>query len=81
MEQASPSQRAQSSAALLPALGVFLLLPPFVTLFTGDLRVAGIPLIVLYVFGVWVALVVAAALLARRLGEPAARGSSEGTGP
>ena len=30
----------------------------------------GVPLIVVYLFGVWLALIVAAALLARRIGSP-----------
>lgn len=62
-----PSQRAQSAAVLVPVLGVFLLMPPFVTLFIGPARPFGIPLIAAYVFGVWAALLIAAAVLARRL--------------
>jgi hypothetical protein len=60
-------ERLRSAALLVPVLGLFLLLPPFVTLFTGEPRLLGIPLIVLYLFGVWAALIVGAALLAHRL--------------
>ena len=62
-----PSQRAQSAAVVVPFLGLFLLLPPLIDLFVGPQRPFGIPLIVLYVFGVWAALVMAAAWLAPRL--------------
>ncbi|HNT39828.1 MAG TPA: hypothetical protein PKO45_12005 [Rubrivivax sp.] len=59
--------RLRDAMALLPALAVFLLMPPLVTLFAGSHHLGGVPLIVVYLFGVWLALIVAAALLARRL--------------
>ncbi len=64
------SARARDAAAVLPVLGLFLLMPPVITLFAAALDVGGVPLIVVYVFGVWAALVLCAALLARRLGRP-----------
>lgn len=64
------SPRLRDAAALLPALAVFLLMPPVITLFTGAHKIAGVPLIVAYLFGVWLALIVAAAMLARRLVSP-----------
>ena len=67
-EPANP--RLRDAAALLPALAVFLLMPPVITLFAGGHKVGGVPLIVVYLFGAWLALIVAAALLARRLGPP-----------
>ncbi len=70
----SGTPRRRDAAALLPALGVFLLMPPVITLFTGAHTLWGVPLIVAYLFGVWLALIVAAALLARRLEEPGAPG-------
>ena len=60
--------RVRDAAVVLPLLAVFLLMPPVITLFTGPQTVAGVPLIVVYLFGVWLALIVAAALLAWRLG-------------
>ena len=66
MQRAS-SRRVQAAALLLPLVGLFLLVPPFITLFAGPVRVFGVPLIVVYLFTVWAALAVAAALLARRL--------------
>ncbi len=68
--------RLRDAARLLPALAAFLLMPPVITLFTGAHALAGVPLIVAYLFGVWLALIVAAALLARRLGPPSPPTSS-----
>lgn len=62
--------RLRDAATLLPALAVFLLMPPVITLFTGAHKLGGVPLIVAYLFGVWLALIVAAAVLARRLVAP-----------
>lgn len=52
---------------VLPILGVVALLPPFATIFEIDTRIAGIPLIALYLFVVWALLIVGAARLARPL--------------
>ena len=65
--KAQRSSRARDAAILLPLLGLFLLMPPMIALFAVNLDIAGLPLIVVYVFGIWLALVVCAALLARRL--------------
>lgn len=61
------SSTAPDAAAALPLVGLFLLMPPMITLFALGVDLAGVPLIVVYVFGVWIALIVCAALLARRL--------------
>lgn len=68
-ESPSPerSARARDAAVVLPLLGLFLLMPPVIGLFAVPVDVAGVPLIVLYLFGVWLALVLAAALLGRAL--------------
>lgn len=65
------SRRASSVAMLLPVLGAFLLMSPLITIFAGTRLVFGVPLIVAYVFGVWLFLLVAAAWLAMHLDEPA----------
>ena len=59
---------ATSVAVVLPLLGLFLLMPPVITLFARGVGVAGVPLIVIYVFGVWIALIVGAALLVKWTG-------------
>lgn len=64
------SAKTPDAAVVLPVFGVLLLMPPAILLFAAQTTLWGIPLIVLYVFGVWSGLIVCAALLARRLGEP-----------
>lgn len=59
--------RLRDAAVLLPFVGLLLLMPPFIGLVPLDARVAGIPALFLYVFGVWAVLIVLAALLAHRL--------------
>lgn len=54
-------------ARLLPIVGIVLLMPPLIALFVVDRWIGGVPLIVAYVFGVWLALIACAAWLARRL--------------
>ena len=63
-----PSGRVRDAAVLLPIVGLVLFVPPLVTLFArAQLGVAGVPLIVVYVFATWLGLIGAAAALARRL--------------
>ncbi len=64
------SARARDAAVVLPLLGLFLLMPPVITLFVAAVDIDGVPLIVVYVFGVWLSLIVCAGLLARRLARP-----------
>lgn len=63
-----PSGRLRDAARLLPVLGLVLLMPPVITLFAASrAELAGVPLLVVYVFGTWIGLIAAAARLARRL--------------
>ena len=71
------SRKVLNAATLLPALALFLLLPPFITLFAARVTVFGLPLMVVYLFGVWTLLVLAAAWLAPRLDA----GATHGDGP
>jgi hypothetical protein len=66
----------RDAAIALPFIGLFLLMPPVVTLFVGT-HVAGVPLVVAYIFAVWLGLVLAAALLARRLDDAATPADDE----
>ena len=50
---------------LLPSAGVFLLLSPLVEIFNSPRSVGGLPLIVLYVFGVWLGLILLGMWLSR----------------
>jgi hypothetical protein len=61
-------RRARSIAALVPLVGLFLLMPPFIRVFAGGATVFGAPLILAYLLAVWVGLIVAAARLARGFG-------------
>ena len=73
---------ATSTAAVRPFLGGFLLMPPIVTLFAKGAGVDGLPLIVIYLFGVWAALIVCTALLALRLRpEPPAQAEDDSAPP
>jgi hypothetical protein len=81
MKKPSPDPaRITDAARLLPILGAFLLMPPLVTLFAVSADLGGVPLIVVYLFGVWLALIVCAAWLARRLAPSAReRDAADGT--
>ena len=60
-------QGTRDAASLLPVAAAILLLPPFIVVFAAPVLIAGIPLIVVYVFGVWAAIVLCDWLLARNL--------------
>jgi hypothetical protein len=67
MEPKPPTARIQSAAVVVPLAGLLLLMPPFISLFAAPISLFGIPLVVLYMFGVWAALVLLTRWLARRL--------------
>lgn len=69
---AADNQRVRDTAALLPFAAAVLILPPFILLFAVPVTIAGIPLIVLYIFGVW-ALIIATAFAVARSHEPLSR--------
>lgn len=59
--------RLRDAAVVLPLLGLFAWMPPVIGLFAGWGHVLGVPLIVAWLFGVWLTLIAAAAWLSRRL--------------
>ncbi len=63
-------ERVRDAATLLPLLALLLVMPPVITLFAAPVEVLGVPLIVGYLFGAWLAMIGCAALLARRLRPP-----------
>lgn len=65
--KARARRKLRDAAALLPMLGIILLLTPLVSVFSKNTRLDGIPNAVLYVFGVWVILIGLTRLLASRL--------------
>ena len=64
---ASRKRKLRDSAMLLPAFGAFLLVSPLITVFSSASTVFGLPLIFVYIFGVWLGLVLLARAMARRL--------------
>ena len=60
-------RKTSDRALILPFVGFLLLTPPLAGIFQLDIRVLGIPFTWLYLFGLWGALIVGAALLARRI--------------
>jgi hypothetical protein len=64
---APASEKTLRLALCLPLLGLFLLMPPALLVFSIPASIAGIPLIVVYIFGVWCFLIAGAYLLTRRL--------------
>ena len=54
-------------ALILPLVGALLLLPPLAVIFQLDARVFGIPFTAFYLFVVWGALILGAALLSRQI--------------
>ena len=64
---ASRKRKLQDGAGVLPLFGAFLLVSPLITVFTGARSFFGLPLIFVYIFGVWLGLVLLARAMARRL--------------
>ena len=63
-----PSRRARDLALIVPLFGSFAPMPPLAGLVAGsEYAIAGVPFVVVYLFGLWLALIVAAFVLARRL--------------
>jgi hypothetical protein len=60
-------RKAQDRARVLPLVGLILLLPPVAGVLRLEGAVFGVPLTLAYLFLVWALLIVAAALLSRRL--------------
>lgn len=61
-------RRIRDIAFILPFVGLFLFLPPIISLFDTDVQIFGVPLIQFYVFFCWAALVLGGALVSHRLG-------------
>lgn len=61
------AQKARDAILAVTVTGALLLLPPILPFFDRTVSVLGMPLVVVYVFGVWIALIAAAWALSRRL--------------
>lgn len=67
----SPS-KATHAALCVPLLGIFLLMPPVVFLFMKPISIFGIPLLVAYIFTVWLGLILLARYMAKILSDDTA---------
>lgn len=70
---------------IVTLLGVWLFMPPMLDVFSQRASLFGIPLIVVYVFGIWLALIGLTAVLASRISdgapEPGGRDGDLALGP
>ena len=76
--RAANPQGLRDAATLLPVTAAILLLPPFILVFAASVQIAGVPLIVVYLFGIWAVIVFCAWLLARNLAKADAEAGMEG---
>lgn len=60
----------RDAAAMLPFVTALLFVPPIVLVFARVDTVFGVPLVVLYLFGVWAVVIGLAFFLSLRLGKP-----------
>ncbi len=60
-------RRSEGFGFFLPVLGAILIMPPIVHLFDRGGGVFGLPIIFVYLFGVWLFLIVASFVLSRLL--------------
>jgi hypothetical protein len=67
--------RAQEQLVALFVFGAVLLLPPLLVIFNQPVRVLGVPVLYLYLFLVWVAVIGLAAAVARRIEGGGSNGS------
>ena len=74
-ERQPDRDRTRYAAKVLPFAAIVLLMPPMLGVFAAPIAPAGVPLIIVYVFTVWAAVVIGAFLLARRLSHPAFDGT------
>lgn len=52
---------------MLPVAATLLLMPPLIGIFATSATLGGIPLIVVYIFAVWAAIILAAVVVARHV--------------
>lgn len=71
------TRRVREFATVLPLVVILLVMPPIVLVFSAPSTLAGIPLIVVYIYGLWAAAIVAALAVARRLERGEGAGGSE----
>ncbi|MCG6859633.1 MAG: hypothetical protein LJE67_16375 [Salaquimonas sp.] len=77
------TQSIRDIATALPFLAVVLLTSPLIVAFSSPVNIFGVPMIVAYLFSVWIAVIVIAFVVARRLerAEHAEAEQESGTAP
>ena len=80
-EQPLRRQKTRDRAIVLPLIGLALFVPPVAAIFQLDARIAGLPLTAVYLFGVWAALIIGAALLSRELRDELDRAAPPSAAP
>lgn len=61
------ARKARDGALAVPLIGLILMMPPVAQIFAVDGRIAGVPVVVGYIFGVWLLLVIGARIAGRRI--------------
>lgn len=60
-------QGLRDAATILPFAAAALLAPPLIWIFAGPTEPGRVPLIIVYIFGIWAVIILAAFLLAQRI--------------
>ncbi len=60
-------RRLRDMAAVLPVAMLLLILPPYIRIFDQDSFLGGVPLLFLYIFGLWALVILVSAVIARGL--------------
>jgi hypothetical protein len=60
-------RRLRDRSAVVLLLGLLLLMPPLAIVFHLETKIAGIPFTLVYLFGVWAILILAAMRISRRM--------------
>lgn len=69
MARRSNRQGFRDAAAILPFVAALLLMPPLILIFATPAVAGEVPLIVLYIFAVWAAIILSALFVAHRVGD------------
>lgn len=67
MAKLTAFQRLKDIAVIAPIFGFLLLIPPVIGLFATEATVFGAPLVLVYLFVIWLGLIIVAAILSQQL--------------
>ena len=66
-DQPLTARKLREAGLILPGLGLLALMPPAATILAVDGTILGVPVVVAYVFAIWLGLILGARWLSRRL--------------